>query len=36
MSQTTYSGTTDYIASPELLQTVEVARQLGRPLLDQG
>jgi MoxR-like ATPase len=37
MTQTTaYSGTSDYIASPELLQTVNVARQLGRPLLIKG
>ena len=31
-----YAGTGDYIAAPELLQTVEVARRLGRPLLIKG
>lgn len=40
MSQTAppaaYAGTRDYIAAPELLQTVEVARRLGRPLLIKG
>ena len=32
----TYSGTHDYIASPELMQTVNVAVALGRPLLIKG
>ncbi len=32
----TYSGTSDYIAAPELMQTVNVAVQLGRPLLIKG
>jgi MoxR-like ATPase len=31
-----YSGTDDYIASPELMQTVNVAATLGRPLLIKG
>jgi MoxR-like ATPase len=31
-----YAGTTDYIAAPELMQTVNVAVQLGRPLLIKG
>jgi MoxR-like ATPase len=32
----TYTGTSDYIAAPDLLQTVNVAVQLGRPLLIKG
>lgn len=32
----TYAGTHDYIASPELMQTVNVAVALGRPLLIKG
>ena len=32
----TYTGTSDYVASPELMQTVNVAVQLGRPLLIKG
>ena len=37
MSQSfTYPGTGDYIAAPELMQTVNVAVQLGRPLLIKG
>jgi MoxR-like ATPase len=37
MSQSfTYTGTTDYIASPDLMQTVNVAVQLRRPLLIKG
>jgi len=37
MSQSfTYTGTTDYIASPDLMQTVNVAVQLSRPLLIKG
>jgi MoxR-like ATPase len=35
-SRPAYTGTGDYIAAPELLQTVEVARRLGRPLLIKG
>jgi MoxR-like ATPase len=31
-----YSGTDDYIAAPELMQTVNVAVALGRPLLIKG
>jgi len=31
-----YSGTSDYIAAPELMQTVNVAVALGRPLLIKG
>jgi MoxR-like ATPase len=31
-----YAGTDDYIASPELMQTVNVAVVLGRPLLIKG
>ncbi len=31
-----YSGTGDYIAAPELMQTVNVAVQLSRPLLIKG
>jgi len=31
-----YAGTRDYIAAPELMQTVNVAVQLGRPLLIKG
>jgi MoxR-like ATPase len=31
-----YSGTSDYIASPELMQTVNVAMTLSRPLLIKG
>ncbi len=31
-----YSGTSDSIAAPELMQTVNVAVQLGRPLLIKG
>ncbi len=31
-----YTGTGDYIASPELMQTVNVAVRLGRPLLIKG
>jgi len=37
MSQSfTYTGTADYIASPDLMQTVNVAVQLRRPLLIKG
>jgi MoxR-like ATPase len=37
MSQSfTYTGTSDYIAAPDLMQTVNVAVQLGRPLLIKG
>jgi MoxR-like ATPase len=37
MSQSfTYTGTSDYIASPDLMQTVNVAVQLSRPLLIKG
>lgn len=37
MSQSfTYAGTSDYIAAPDLMQTVNVAVQLGRPLLIKG
>jgi MoxR-like ATPase len=37
MSQSfTYMGTSDYIASPDLMQTVNVAVQLSRPLLIKG
>jgi len=32
----TYAGTHDYIAAPELMQTVNVAVALGRPLLIKG
>ena len=32
----TYAGTTDYIAAPDLMQTVNVAVQLSRPLLIKG
>ena len=32
----TYAGTADYIAAPDLMQTVNVAVQLGRPLLIKG
>jgi MoxR-like ATPase len=32
----TYAGTGDYIAAPELMQTVNVAVQLSRPLLIKG
>ncbi len=32
----TYSGTSDYIAAPDLMQTVNVAVQLRRPLLIKG
>ncbi len=32
----TYSGTADYIAAPDLMQTVDVAVALGRPLLIKG
>jgi MoxR-like ATPase len=32
----TYAGTSDYIAAPDLMQTVNVAVQLGRPLLIKG
>ena len=31
-----YTGTADYIAAPELLQTVNIAAALGRPLLIKG
>ena len=31
-----YSGTADYIAAPELMQTVNVAMTLSRPLLIKG
>ncbi len=31
-----YTGTSDYIAAPDLMQTVNVAVQLGRPLLIKG
>jgi len=33
---TSYAGTDDYIASPELMQTVNVAMTLSRPLLIKG
>ncbi len=33
---TTYTGTSDYIAAPALMQTVNVAVQLSRPLLIKG
>ena len=33
---TSYTGTSDYIAAPELMQTVNVAAQLSRPLLIKG
>jgi len=37
MSQpSTYAGTGDYIAAPDLMQTVNVAVQLSRPLLIKG
>ena len=37
MSQSfTYTGTSDYIAAPDLMQTVNVAVQLRRPLLIKG
>jgi MoxR-like ATPase len=37
MSQSfAYTGTSDYIAAPELMQTVNVAVQLSRPLLIKG
>ncbi|HEY5168045.1 MAG TPA: MoxR family ATPase [Thermoleophilia bacterium] len=37
MSQSfTYTGTSDYIAAPDLMQTVNVAVQLSRPLLIKG
>ncbi len=37
MSQSfTYTGTADYIAAPDLMQTVNVAVQLSRPLLIKG
>jgi MoxR-like ATPase len=37
MSQSsTYTGTNDYIAAPDLMQTVNVAVQLSRPLLIKG
>jgi MoxR-like ATPase len=37
MSQSSsYTGTSDYIAAPDLMQTVNVAVQLGRPLLIKG
>jgi len=37
MSQSsTYTGTVDYIAAPDLMQTVNVAVQLSRPLLIKG
>jgi MoxR-like ATPase len=37
MSQpSTYAGTSDYIAAPDLMQTVNVAVQLSRPLLIKG
>ena len=37
MSQSaSYTGTSDYIASSDLMQTVNVAVQLGRPLLIKG
>jgi MoxR-like ATPase len=32
----TYAGTSDYIAAPDLMQTVNVAVQLSRPLLIKG
>jgi len=32
----TYTGTSDYIAAPDLMQTVNVAVQLSRPLLIKG
>jgi len=35
-SNLTYRGTADYIAAPELMQTVNVAVALGRPLLIKG
>jgi MoxR-like ATPase len=37
MSQSfTYAGTSDYIAAPDLMQTVNVSVQLSRPLLIKG
>jgi MoxR-like ATPase len=37
MSQSSsYTGTTDYIAAPDLMQTVNIAVQLSRPLLIKG
>jgi MoxR-like ATPase len=37
MSQSfTYTGTSDYIAAPDLMQTVNVSVQLSRPLLIKG
>ena len=37
MSQSfTYTGTSDYVAAPDLMQTVNVAVQLSRPLLIKG
>jgi len=35
-SKPTYTGTADYIAAPELMQTVNVAMTLSRPLLIKG
>jgi len=35
-SRATYTGTADYIAAPELMQTVNVAMTLSRPLLIKG
>lgn len=36
MSQTTFTGTKNYIASPELMKTVDVAIALQKPLLIKG
>ena len=36
MSQTTFTGTKNYIASPELMKTVDVAVALKKPLLIKG
>ena len=36
MSQTTFTGTRNYIASPELMKTVDVAMALKKPLLIKG
>jgi len=36
MSKHSYSGTSDYVASPELQQVVNVALKIGRPLLLKG
>jgi MoxR-like ATPase len=36
MSKTTFKGTNDYIASDELMKTVDVAIALEKPLLVKG